>query len=231
MQADNAPLITIITVTYNAMDSIETTIKSVVDKRKLVDNIQFFIIDGGSTDGTVSVVKKYEKQITYFISEPDKGLYDAMNKGWKQAKEDSYILFLGSGDKIINLPELNSFNEACILAGEVEVGAKYLYTPKVDIRLKLGNTLHHQALLIKKAIHPLSPFDLNFKTYADFDFNQRLYKSGFKIKVDKNFKAYAMEGGVSSNFNKAESLNIVRKNYGWFYYKLAQVYYLLRHEV
>lgn len=229
MRRQDVPQITIITVTYNAADFIEATIKSVIEKK--ADNVQLFIIDGGSTDGTVQVAKKYEDQIAYFISEPDKGLYDAMNKGWKEANENSYILFLGAGDEIVSLPEFNLLVKADIVAGEVKIGNKHLYIPKVDVRLKIGNTLHHQALLIKKAIHPLPPFDLSFKTYADFDFNQRLYKSHFKIIIDKNFKAYAMEGGVSTSFNKTESLKVVRKNYGWFYYKLAQFYYLLRHEV
>ncbi len=229
MRAQKGPQITIITVTYNAVNSIEATIKSVIEIK--ADNIKFFIIDGGSTDGTLQIVKNYEKQIAYFISEPDKGLYDAMNKGWKQADENSYILFLGSGDEILNLPASDSFEKADLIAGQVKIGNKYLYQPKIDVRLKLGNTLHHQALLIKKAVHPLPPFDLRFKTYADFDFNQRLYKSGVRFVIDNNFKAYAMEGGVSASFDKVESLKIVSKNYGWFYHKLAQLYYLLRHEV
>lgn len=229
MHPKKAPLITIITVTYNAVNSIEATIRSVIKKKS--DNVQFFIIDGGSTDGTLQVIKNYEAQITYFISEPDKGLYDAMNKGWEQANENSYILFLGSGDEILSLPALDSFDKANLIAGQVKIGNKYLYVPKIDTRLKLGNTLHHQALLIKKAVHPLPPFDLRFKIYADFDFNQRLYKAGVKFIIDNDFKAYAMEGGVSTRFNKEESLKVVSKNYGWFYCKLAQLYYLLRHEV
>jgi glycosyltransferase involved in cell wall biosynthesis len=229
MHPKKAPLITIITVTYNAVNSIEATIRSVIKKKS--DNVQFFIIDGGSTDGTLQVIKNYEAQITYFISEPDKGLHDAMNKGWEQANENSYILFLGSGDEILSLPALDSFDKANLIAGQVKIDNKYLYVPKIDTRLKLGNTLHHQALLIKKAVHPLPPFDLRFKIYADFDFNQRLYKAGVKFIIDNDFKAYAMEGGVSTRFNKEESLKVVSKNYGWFYYKLAQLYYLLRHEV
>ncbi|MDR6941179.1 glycosyltransferase [Mucilaginibacter pocheonensis] len=229
MKHVNGPLITVITVTYNAVSSIEATIQSVINR--VNNNIQFIIIDGGSTDGTIDIINKYKNQITYFVSEPDSGLYDAMNKGWKVANEFSYILYLGSGDKIISFPHNDSFAKAGIIAGVVSIGNKFLYEPKIDIRLKLGNTLHHQALLIKKSLHPLPPFDITFKIYADFDFNQRLLKAGYKIIIDESFKAYAMEGGVSSSFNETESLEIVKKNYGWFYHKFAQLYYLLRHEI
>jgi len=222
------PIISIITVTYNAAAFIEDTIKSVIKIGR--KEISFIIIDGGSTDKTVEIIEKYRKHITYFVSEPDNGLYDAMNKGWAKAENNSYVLFLGAGDLIINLPDVSNLN-ADVIAGEVQVGNKFLFKPKHDFRLKLGNTLHHQALLIKKSIHSSAPFNTKFKTYADFDFNQRLLKSGMKIMIDPCFKGYAMEGGVSTKFNKTESLEIVKKNFGWFYFKLAQLYYLLRHEI
>jgi glycosyltransferase involved in cell wall biosynthesis len=229
MQEGKQPLITIITVVYNDKDNIESTILSVVNQT--YKNIEYIIIDGNSTDGTIDVIKKYEDKITHWISEADEGIYDAMNKGWSLASEDSYILFLGSGDKIITLPDFGSMGNAEIIAGKVQIGEKFLYTPKRDVRLKLGNTLHHQALLVKKSLHPLAPFSLDFKTYADFDFNQRLLKLNVHILIDESFYSYASEGGVSSTFNKAESLAIVKKNYGWLYFKLAQLYYLFRHEI
>ncbi len=222
------PLISVITVCFNSAGTLESTIKNVLGQT--INNIEYIIIDGGSTDGTVSIIEKYSDKLKYWISEPDNGIYDAMNKGWKVAGKDSYILYLGAGDLIITMPGKESL-KADIIAGDVEVGSKFLYKPKIDSRLKLGNTLHHQALLVKKTVHPGAPFNTQFKTYADFDFNQRLLKSGAKIIIDPGFKGYAMEGGVSTTFNKEESLAVVKKNYGWFYVKLAQLYYLLRHEV
>jgi len=221
--------ISVITVCFNSEKDIETTIKSVLSLNCY--QLDYIIIDGGSKDGTVEIIKKYENKLKYWISEPDKGIYDAMNKGWHQALNDSFVLFLGAGDVLVDMPKNESFNKADIIAGKVQIGNKFLFNPKTDIRLKLGNTLHHQALLIKKSLHPVAPFNLNYKTYADFDFNQRLVKSGHKILVDPGFKGYALEGGISTTFDKEQALAIVKSNFGWFYVFLAKIYYYFRHEI
>jgi glycosyltransferase involved in cell wall biosynthesis len=223
------PIISIITVSYNNENTIEATIKSVIELNSI--KADFIVIDGGSTDGTVNILKKYEGYLTYLVSEPDNGIYDAMNKGWLQAKNNSYVLFLGAGDLLVDMPDIESFNKADIIAGSVQIGSKFLFKPKTDIRLRLGNTLHHQALFIKKDLHIAPPFNLLYGTYADFDFNQRLIKAGHKIYIDSHFKGYALEGGLSTKFDKKQSLAIVRKNFGWFYMMLAIIYYTLRHEI
>lgn len=94
-----APLITVITVSYNAVSSIEDTIKSVINQS--YKNIEFIIIDGQSTDGTVDIIKKYEKQIAYWTSEPDNGVYDAMNKGIDKSTGE-WIIFLGADDILLD---------------------------------------------------------------------------------------------------------------------------------
>ena len=85
--------ITIITVVYNDIKHIEETIKSVINQT--YKNIEYIIIDGGSTDGTLGIIKKYEKYINYWVSESDKGIYNAMNKGVKKTTGD-YLYFLNS---------------------------------------------------------------------------------------------------------------------------------------
>ena len=79
----NNILISVVTVSYNAVATIEQTLLSVINQT--YPNIEYIIIDGGSTDGTVDIIKKYADEIVYWISEPDKGIYDAMNKGIKKA--------------------------------------------------------------------------------------------------------------------------------------------------
>ena len=223
-----SPLITVITVCRNPGPALQNTINNVLALS--YPRVEFIIIDGGSSDGTAAVIKKYADKLRYWVSEPDNGLYDAMNKGWVKADENSYIIYLGAGDMLSNLPAPDAIN-ADVIAGEVQIGTKFLFKPKIGLRLKLGNTLHHQALLIKKKIHPSAPFDTMFPTYADFDFNQRLLRSRVSISIDPGLKAYAAEGGVSSSFNRKESLSVVAHNFGWFYVKLAMIYYSLRHEI
>ena len=88
-------LISIVTVSYNAVLTIEQTILSVINQT--YPNVEYIIIDGGSTDGTVDIIKKYANKIAYWVSEPDKGIYDAMNKGGLKATGD-FIQFLNAGD-------------------------------------------------------------------------------------------------------------------------------------
>ncbi len=213
--------ITIITVVFNAVNLIESTILSVIDQHN--NNIEYIIIDGGSTDGTLDVVRKYDKAITYWISEPDKGIYDAMNKGWAASPDDSSILYLGAGDKLLQLPTYIDNNK--VVYGNVRIGDSEKYYPSTHgWRLKLGNTLHHQALLVPKKIHPLPPFDLTYKIYADFDFNQRLYKLGSQFIFDNSLIAYAAPDGVSANLNLREMVKVVMKNFGIFYALACMAY-------
>ena len=90
----NYPLISVITVSYNAVLTIEQTILSVINQTYL--NIEYIIIDGGSTDGTVNVIKKYADKIAYWVSESDKGIYDAMNKGIAYSHGEYY----GLGERV-----------------------------------------------------------------------------------------------------------------------------------
>ena len=221
-----SPLITIITVVYNGVNSIEQTIQSVINLS--YPNIAYIIIDGNSTDDTVKIIKRYEAKITKLVIEADQGIYDAMNKGWALAKDDSYILYLGSGDKIIKLPNMELHQDAGVIYGDVALGEKGVFRSTVGWRSFLGNSIHHQALLIKKSLHILPPFSLKFKIYADFDFNQRLIKAGVKFHRDTDFYAYALDGGVSAKMTEKESLMVVKKNYGLWMYFFAIIYYQLQ---
>ena len=95
----NKPKITIITVSYNANAFIEHTIRSVV--AQTYPNIEYIVIDGASTDGTLDIIKKHEDEITKWTSESDRGIADAMNKGWKMASGD-FVLFLHADDYLID---------------------------------------------------------------------------------------------------------------------------------
>ena len=86
-------LITVITVTYNAEDYLEKTILSVLKAKAEYENIDYIIIDGFSSDRTLNIIKEYENHLYYWSSEPDKGIYDAMNKGWEKSRDSLYFIF------------------------------------------------------------------------------------------------------------------------------------------
>lgn len=204
--------ITVITVCRNAAGSLEETIRNVLsfgDKR-----LSHIIIDAASTDGTRQLLEKYQGKLDHWISEPDSGIYDAMNKGWALADPESRILFLGAGDKLLSLPDnLGFYPAAAIIYGDVIVGER-CFRSVSDYRFRFSNTVHHQALIIPKRLHPEPPFDLKFRVYADYDFNLRLLKMGAHYIYDQDLKGYAEPGGVSADKNHRENFMIVKKNYG-----------------
>lgn len=218
----NYPSVTIITVTFNAEKYLEDTIQSVINQS--YRNIEYIIIDGGSTDSTVDIIKKYQDHIKYWVSEIDRGIYDAMNKGWNMAKSDSYILFLGAGDRVNQLPDLSKYDSKVCVFGNVWLGENRLFKSKAGFRIKLGNTLHHQALLIHKSVHINSPFNLSYRAYADYDFNARLHNQGAKFIFDNSFISYALPGGLTEKFHHKESQLIIRSNFGKFWELVSITY-------
>ena len=221
--------ISVITVVYNDAKHLEQTIQSVIEK-KTKFQLNYLIIDGGSTDGTVEIIKKYEKQISYWVSERDSGIYDAMNKGWVAAADGTFILFLGAGDRLVSLPDnMSCYGCNDVLYGNVLMGKKKVFTPRVGYYLKLYNSLHHQGLLVNKSCHPTAPFNTRYRLYADFDFNQRLKISGANFVYSPNFIGYARPGGVSDRHCFAETLRIISVNYGFFWAALALLgYYAMK---
>lgn len=95
----DVPSISVITVSYNAVTSIEKTMLSVLNQ--IYDRVEYIIIDGGSVDGTLEVIQKYVDRLGYWVSEPDKGIYDAMNKGILNASGD-WIIFMNCGDIFVD---------------------------------------------------------------------------------------------------------------------------------
>jgi glycosyltransferase involved in cell wall biosynthesis len=213
--------ISVITVVKNGADHLEETILSVIEK-KAITEIDYLVIDGGSTDGTTDIIKKYADHISFWISEPDDSIYDAMNKGWAAAAKDSFILFLGAGDRIISLPgNMSCYGQKDVIYGTVHMGEKKIFNPRSDFHLKLYNSLHHQALLVNKSLHLDPPFNCRYQIYADFDFNQRLKKNKANFVRSQNLISYARPDGVSDRQCFEESLNIVSKNYGFLWSAVA----------
>ena len=219
------PWISIVTVVRNGVDLLEETIRNVLDQP--YENLDFLVLDGCSTDGSVDIIQKYADRITWWESTPDNGIYDAMNKGWHKARDNSYILFLGAGDKIISLPhDMYRYSPDEVIFGAVCIGDGKEFIPRTGLWLRIYNSLHHQALLVNKRLHSAPPFDTRYSHYADFDFNQRLLKKGCRFIFDKDFRSFACPGGVTQELHLDESLAIIQKNFGTFWKSTAECAYL-----
>ena len=176
-----SPVFSIITVTFNAVKVLEQTILSVVNQT--YNNIEYIVIDGGSNDGTIQIIRQFKAGISYWVSEADLGIYDAMNKGLRRATGD-YVWFLNAGDILqhhhivsevaakaeqAKLPDI-LYGETDLMDREGRVFAERRL--KVPRKLtwksfRMGMLVCHQAFIVKREIAP--EYDLQYRFSADFD--------------------------------------------------------------
>jgi len=181
--------ITIITVVLNGIKYIEKTILSVIDQT--YKDIEYIIIDGGSKDGTVDIIKKYEKHIHYWCSEPDSGVYDAMNKGIDRAT-GSWINFMNAGDHFYSpdsVSQIFSSNEDldqyAILYGDAEFrlnSLSYIIKAQSNTISDEFMPFSHQASFVRSDIAKATKFDLSYKIAADTAFSLKLIRQGYQFK-------------------------------------------------
>lgn len=171
----NKPLVSIVTVTFNAIDTIEETILSVINQD--YPNIEYIIVDGGSTDGTLDIIKKYEKNLSKWISEKDKGLYDAMNKGLRLAT-GTWVSFKNSGDCFAEKDSLSKLFDEPIPSNVIFVYADcYRVTDwgwriekPYDLKLyKEIMPVIHPATFVRADYHKSHPFDIKYRVCADYN--------------------------------------------------------------
>jgi glycosyltransferase involved in cell wall biosynthesis len=228
----NLSKISIITVVYNGVDLLEDTIRSVVGQT--YPNIEYLIIDGASNDGTLDIIKKYDDLIDQWISEPDNGLYDAMNKGIKLATGD-YLWFMNSGDHIHEPTTVQRMmdrntNNADIIYGEVllvdsnrhPLGTRSeLSTRKLPKQLhwkslKHGMVVSHQAFLPKRSIAPLY---IEHNLAADIDWVIECLKKSKRNLNTEMVLAKFLLGGVSKQRHQQslkDRFAVLQKHYGLF---------------
>ena len=200
---ENNPLISVVTVSYNAVATIEQTILSVINQT--YPNIEYIIIDGGSTDGTVDIIKKYADKIAYWVSEPDKGIYDAMNKGINVATGE-WINFMNCGDSFYNDTVLEDVFKIADFSSDIIYGnTNYIYDVGNYIKKGVIATTEnympfvHQASFSRISLMKYRKFDLNYKICADRDFFHFAYKNNYRFEyISRVIANYEAENGVSS---------------------------------
>lgn len=220
--------ITLITVCYNSGKTLEDTIKSVLKQTN--KNYEYLIVDGNSKDNTMEIVKSYESKFEgrlKYISEKDKGIYDAMNKGIKMASGD-IIGLLNSDDVLAS----DSVFEKILLSFDESIDGTYSDLIFMDETLtkpvrnfisgkqkKNGWHPAHPTLYLKKEIYEkYGDFDLKYNVTADYDFMLRILKNNLKLKYIKDYLVIMRAGGVSTNglkgyiYNMKQSYNTLKNN-------------------
>ena len=201
------PLVTVITVVYNGESFLEETIKSVISQT--YSNVEYIVVDGGSTDKTLSIIRKYSHAIDYWISEPDNGIYDAMNKGIGFSR-GSFVSILNSDDyyfKDTALEEIMEMSSNAAIAGNThildECSGKLSIFEGLKGKLNIQIPFMHPAFLVKKEVYErIGCFDRRYKVAADCDFIMRVYSCEDIYISDIDFVVMRSGGVSDSSFVK-----------------------------
>jgi len=232
---NNKPLFSIITVSFNSAKTIERTILSVVNQT-YKDKIEYIIIDGGSIDGTLDIIKKYSDKISYFVSEKDNGISDAFNKGIR-ASHGQIIGIINSddwyeSDALEIIAKLDKENNADFYVGALKYWSgninmitypDFNYSKKIHYRMPHIN--HPASLFKKETYNDIGLYDTKYKYVMDYDFflriSQKNKKGCFTNKIISNMSS----GGVSNLYEEKaykEVLSISPSKYkGTIWYILS----------
>jgi glycosyltransferase involved in cell wall biosynthesis len=204
------PLISIITINYNNLEGLKKTIQSVT--KQTWQKFEYIVIDGGSTDGSAEYIKSQSDKIDYWVSEPDKGIYNAMNKGIVQAKGE-YLLFLNSGDHLFNnnvLENSNQFlaeNDLIYFNLNFVDGAEswiHRYPERLFFSYFVLDTLPHPATFIKRKLFDINGFyHEGFKIVSDWKFFlESICRHNCSYnRIDKTLSTYYLDGISSKSEN------------------------------
>ena len=238
-------LFSVITVTYNDKNNLEKTIQSVIKQKNKLDDIEYIVIDGDSSDGSSELINKYKNYIDVVVSEPDKGLYDAMNKALKLAK-GQYANFINAGDIFAGNDTLLKVKMLMIESNQADL----IYGDALETTLD-GNTLfkqaysnkliwhgmftHHQSMFYKMSTIKENEivYNLKYKIAADYAFTYKVVKlSTFIQKIDLPICVF-LQGGLSAQHaNKGlTEQNTIRKEIGGmqdYQIKLLELFHKLK---
>jgi glycosyltransferase involved in cell wall biosynthesis len=220
------PTLSIITIVYNNVRDIERTMLSVLNQS--YQNIEYIVVDGASTDGTLEIIQRYQDRLSKVLSEKDAGIYDAMNKGLTLASGD-YVLFMNSGDELyapdtvenvfstalnadIYYGETEMYNEAWQSIGKRRHSVPENFTWK---SFRYGMTISHQAIYIRRSL--TEPYDRKYQLSADIDWILTAAKKAKTSVKVSGYVAKYLVGGMSKKRHRQslkERFAIFTKHYG-----------------
>lgn len=237
------PIFSIITICFNAEETIERTLQSVTHQS--YPQVEYIIVDGASKDNTLNIIKKYKEKITTVVSEPDKGLYDAMNKGIRLAT-GNYLCFLNAGDCFHNNDTLQRIADSLpdntlpdVVYGEtalVDEQGKFMRMRRLSAPERLnwksfrqGMLVCHQAFFARREL--IEPYDLQYRFSADFDWCIRIMKKATKLHNTHLTLVDYLHEGITTRNHKAslkERFYIMTRHYGWLSTLLFHAWFVVR---
>jgi glycosyltransferase involved in cell wall biosynthesis len=198
-----SPKITVVTVVYNDYMNIARTLESVI--KQTYENIEYVVIDGNSKDGTKEIIDTYKDSLSFYLSEPDNGIYDAMNKAIDIATGE-WIIFINSGDLLSSNNTLSqmakeSFDAEIVYGCHINPDNNRVIHPRPLDQFWLGMPFNHQSTLTKTYLYKQKKFDLNYKISAVYDFYYYFFlkKRTFKY-IDRTIAIYDMNGISAYSF-------------------------------
>lgn len=234
-------MFSVVTVCYNAVENIEKTICSVITQTS--KSFEYIIIDGGSTDGTNDIINRYKGYLNYYISESDRGIYDAMNKGIGASKGE-YVIFINAGDVFSHSHILDEVNNQILSESLTcdliygDVIYKYAFGEKSvssqDLRkIKYDMVFSHQSTFAKTEILKKRNFDLKYRLAADYDFLLWAYVNSFSFRhINLPVSVIdASKGATYGNFEKSRKESYrIQCSYGgnpvlcycWYLWKISR---------
>jgi len=201
------PLVSIITVVLNGAETLERTLRSVFEQG--FEDLDYVVIDGGSTDGSVDIIRRYESRIGYWCSEPDSGLYDAMNKGVRAAR-GKWILFLGADDELVaGLADIAPLltDEQTVYYGDVYMPRQRLtYDGAFSAYKIMFKNICQQAIFYPRRVFESHSFDTRYRLWADHALNMACYgDKRFRFSyIEKLVCVYNDYTGLSAHTEDAQ---------------------------
>jgi len=221
------PRVSVLTVVRNGAATLHKAIESVI--HQLGDNAEYIVVDGASTDGTLAIVREYERHIAYWSSEPDRGIYDAMNKALAAARGD-WVIFIGADDQLKPvlqhmIAELRDLR--AVYYGNVQIAStSAIYGGRFSRYRLMQQNICHQAIFYPRRSYRHKAYDTNCGLLADHRYNIELMGSGVPfVHIDETISLFNDQGlsaGPEPGF-EAVKLKAIRSSFGWPFYAIKRL--------
>lgn len=226
--ASDPPLLSILIVVFRDREELVEIIRSILPFR--CAELEIVVVDGFSQDGTAEALHALGDAVDFWLSEPDTGIYDAMNKGLGAAR-GTYVLHLNAGDRLLHVPwqELRrcAAENVDVVCCRVLLDGVREFVSRTGTLSKIDNTWHHQGTFYRRAAH--LGYDVSYRICADFDHNQKLLKGKCTVREIPAIVADHAGNGISMReAGRGEIYRSVRSNYGHSFLLLSKLRFALR---